>query len=47
MRHIHSKTCGHPQVIHGDHIDYLVNGQLHFPHMNHCDNHGPLPLVKK
>jgi hypothetical protein len=25
-----------------DHIDYLVNGPLHHPHGDHCDDHGPL-----
>lgn len=43
--HVHSKLCGHPQVKHGDHVDYLVDGLLHFPHLNHCDNHGPLQIV--
>jgi hypothetical protein len=32
-------------VPHGDHIDYLVNGRLHHPHGNHCDDHGPLTPV--
>lgn len=25
---------------HGNHIDYIVDGQLHHVHGNHCDNHG-------
>jgi hypothetical protein len=25
---------------HGDHVDYLVNGHLHHPHGDHCDDHG-------
>jgi hypothetical protein len=29
-------------VPHGDHVCYLVNGHLHFPHAGHCDDHGPL-----
>jgi hypothetical protein len=37
--------CGHEQVPHGDHYDYLVNGRLHHPHGDHCDDHGPLDLV--
>jgi hypothetical protein len=29
-------------VPHGDHTDYLVDGHLHHPHGDHCDDHGPL-----
>ena len=29
--HQHGPKCGHEAVPHGDHIDYLVNGQLHHP----------------
>lgn len=40
--HTHSPTCGHAAVPHGDQIDYLVEGHLHFPHDGHCDYHGRL-----
>ncbi|MDB4954986.1 MAG: hypothetical protein JWO36_2555 [Myxococcales bacterium] len=40
--HVHSATCGHPAVPHGDHTDYVVNGHLHNRHDGHCDDHGPL-----
>jgi hypothetical protein len=23
-------------------VDYLVDGHLHHPHGDHCDDHGPL-----
>jgi hypothetical protein len=23
-------------------VDYLVEGHLHHPHGDHCDDHGPL-----
>jgi hypothetical protein len=29
-------------VPHGDHVDYLVEGHLHYPHGGHCDDHGPV-----
>jgi hypothetical protein len=32
-------------VPHGDHVDYLVDGHLHHPHDEHCDNHGPVRVV--
>jgi UDP-2,3-diacylglucosamine pyrophosphatase LpxH len=32
-------------VPHGDHVDYLVNGHLHHPHSDHCDDHGPVTLA--
>ena len=38
--HIHGPNCGHEAIPHAEHIDYLVNGHLHFVHDNHCDNHG-------
>jgi hypothetical protein len=40
--HTHGPGCGHEQVPHGDHIDYLVDGRLHHPHDGHCDDHGPV-----
>jgi hypothetical protein len=43
--HVHGPGCGHEAVPHGDHIDYLVNGRLHHPHGDHCDDHGPLEVV--
>jgi hypothetical protein len=38
--HKHGPGCGHEVVPHGDHNDYLVDGHLHHPHGNHCDDHG-------
>ncbi|MGE4373963.1 MAG: hypothetical protein AB7E29_13900 [Xanthobacter sp.] len=44
--HVHGPGCGHEAVPHGDHVDYLVDGRLHHPHGDHCDDHGPLEVVK-
>ena len=38
--HMHGPGCGHETVPHGDHIDYLVDGHLRYPHDGHCDDHG-------
>ena len=43
--HTHGPSCGHQTVPHGGHIDYLVNGRLHHPHGDHCDDHGPIQLA--
>ena len=43
--HKHGPNCGHEAVPHGDHVDYLVDGRLHHPHGDHCDDHGPLQLA--
>lgn len=43
--HRHGPGCGHEAVPHGDHVDYLVNGRLHHPHGDHCDDHGPVELA--
>ena len=37
--HQHGPDCGHEAVQHGDHTDYLVDGHLHHPHGDHCDDH--------
>jgi hypothetical protein len=43
--HTHGPGCGHEAIPHGDHVDYLVNGRLHHPHGDHCDDHGTVQLV--
>ena len=43
--HVHGPGCGHEAIPHGDHIDYIVEGRLHHPHGDHCDDHGPIQLV--
>jgi hypothetical protein len=45
--HQHGPDCGHEAVPHGNHIDYLVDGRLHHSHGDHCDDHGPLPVVSQ
>jgi hypothetical protein len=40
--HVHGPGCGHEAVPHGDHVDYWVDGHLHHPHGDYCDDHGPL-----
>jgi hypothetical protein len=45
--HKHGPGCGHEAVPHGDHVDYLVDGRLHHPHGDHCDDHGPLKIVSQ
>ncbi|WLF83141.1 hypothetical protein [Moraxella sp. ZY210820] len=44
--HVHGEGCGHEAVPHGDHIDYIVDGRLHHQHGDHCDDHGPVEIVK-
>ncbi|CAN5253775.1 hypothetical protein BH23ACT9_BH23ACT9_22610 [soil metagenome] len=40
--HAHGADCGHEAVPHGDHVGFLVEDHLHFPHGDHCDDHGQL-----
>ena len=42
--HAHGEACGHPTVPHGDHVDHIVAGHLHFPHEGHCDEHGQVSM---
>jgi hypothetical protein len=44
QKHVHGQNCGHEQVPHGDHVDYLVAGHLHHPHGDHCDDHGQVTI---
>jgi hypothetical protein len=44
--HVHGPGCGHEAVPHRDHIDYLVDGHLHHPHGDHCDDHGKLAVAE-
>lgn len=43
--HAHGPKCGHPEVPHGDHVDFLVEGRLHHVHDGHCYDHGALALA--
>lgn len=44
--HVHGPGCGHEPVPHGGHTDYVVDGHLHHPHGDHCDDHGPVGVAK-
>ena len=37
--HEHGLDCGHQQLMHGDHIDYVHDGHLHAVHGAHYDDH--------
>lgn len=37
--HEHGPDCGHPEVPHGDHVDYLHDGHRHAAHGAHYDHH--------
>ena len=44
--HVHGPDCGHEEVPHGDQVDYPVGGHLHHPHGDHCDNYGPVKIIR-
>jgi hypothetical protein len=44
--HKHGQECGHQAVPHSDHVDYMVEGHLHHPCGDHCDDHGKLAEKK-
>jgi len=37
--HEHTQGCGHPAVMHGDHVDYVHEGHRHAVHGGHYDEH--------
>ena len=39
--HEHRQGCGHQAVPHGDHVDYLHDGEFHAAHADHWDAHEP------
>eukprot|EP01017_Pseudomicrothorax_dubius_P042550 TRINITY_DN6963_c0_g1_i1.p1 TRINITY_DN6963_c0_g1~~TRINITY_DN6963_c0_g1_i1.p1 ORF type:complete len:261 (-),score=39.82 TRINITY_DN6963_c0_g1_i1:114-896(-) len=45
IEHIHNKGCGHIFIYHNGHIDYIVEGRLHHPHTDHCDDHGAVVMA--
>jgi len=44
--HVRGPGCGHDAVPHDDHTDFLVDGRLHHPHDDHCDDHGAVDLAR-
>lgn len=44
--HVHGPGCGHEAITHGDHLDYIVDGRLQHQHGDHCDDHGPIEVIK-
>ena len=44
-KHKHGPGCGHSIINHKGHIDYIVEGILHYPHEEHCDDHGKIVFV--
>jgi len=45
-KHVHGPKCGHTAILHDGHIDYIVDGKLHHPDGDHCDDHGPICVVE-
>jgi len=43
--HNHGPNCEHLRIVHNDHLDYIVDGNLHYPHEGHCDNHGQIDFI--
>lgn len=35
------------KIKHNDHIDILIGNRLHYPHEDHCDDHGRLNILSK
>jgi hypothetical protein len=35
--HTHGVNCGHERIEHGDHSDYVVDGNVHHVDGDHCD----------
>lgn len=44
-KHVHGPMCGHPAIYHDGHLDYIVDGKLHHPDGDHCDDHGPICVI--
>jgi hypothetical protein len=42
--HVHHANCGHQQVLHDGHFDYLVDNELHHQDKDACTVHGELDL---
>ena len=42
--HFHGSFCEHLRIVHNGHVDFIVDGHLHFPHEGHCDDHGRIEV---
>lgn len=42
--HVHGSFCEHLRIVHNGHVDFIVDGHLHFPHEGHCDDHGRIEV---
>ncbi len=38
--HQHKQSCGHEKIKHGNHVDYIHDGEYHREHKGHVDLHG-------
>jgi hypothetical protein len=38
-KHQHGTNCGHVQIKHGDHTDYIHDGHIHHVEGSHVDEH--------
>ena len=45
IKHVHGPNCGHEMIFHNGHVDFIVESLLHFPHGEHCDNHGTIKML--
>ena len=46
-KHIHGKNCGHDEIIHLGHIDYVVGNEVHHQMEDHYHTHAILNRIKK
>jgi hypothetical protein len=37
--------CSHEAVPHGNHVDHIHAGRLHYLHGDHCDDHGSVVVM--
>ena len=44
--HVHSSSCGHATIAHGDHVDYIVGTNLHHVGASGCSLHGEVRAVE-
>lgn len=47
LKHHHDKHCSHPMILHNDHIDYIVDDEIHYFNGQHCVSHGKVLVMGK
>ena len=47
LKHIHGVDCNHPVILHNDHVDFVMDDEIHHFNGDYCTSHGKIKIVKR